>query len=299
LFKYSIVVITISVMNSIYNIVDIKLLIVGLLKIGYSDVDTQAISSIVSMWVPKIGNIIAALAIGMTSSIAPHIADDYTRGDLEAVKSKVNQAIEIILVIALPLAIGIAVFSDAVYSFFYGVNPHGPYILIFSAFFNVIVSAATVFSMSLQSMSKGRIVCIAIVSGILMNMALDVPLILLLNSFGWHPYVGVTLSSILAQILTITLLAAYMSKVCGISCSKGLGIFKKLALPLTALLLVCILMRIVWPPILERSLAEILQLAVYALLGMAVYFLLSEKTGVFERVFGKNLSELAHRLLKR
>lgn len=286
--KYCIVVIIISISSTLYNLIDMKLLLVGLHNIGFGDVDTQTISGISSTWIPKICNIITALTLGMTSSIAPNIADDFARCDYKGISAKVNQGIEMILFISVPLACGIILFSPQVYCFFYGQNAYGAAILRLAVVLNVISSLAVVLSMVMQSMKKGFTVCFALLVGIVLNLILDLPLIYLFNRIGWEPYLGATVASIIGETLTIALLIMSLEKSAEIPFSHSKRIAKKLIFPLLALIIAAFGFSLVWSPIEERSLLQAIQLAAYAAAGLAVYLLIASKTGILYGIFGES-----------
>lgn len=288
IFVYCISIVLVSVSTSIYSIVDMKLLLVGLHNIGFSSVDTQTVASIASTWIPKICMIVVALSMGLTNSIAPHMAESFSQGKMNEVGLKLNQGIGTILVVSTPMAVGIAMLSEPVYCLFYGESKFGADILAVSIILNVIASVVAVVSMAMQSIDCGKEVIIFTLVGVVTNAALDLPLIYLYSNIGLPPYLGATTASIIGEVVTLTLLLATLYRKHKLSYKPSVKIFAKILLPLLAMAAVVVGLKFVWPVIEERGLMLILQMAVFALAGAAVYGLLAYKMGAITDVIGED-----------
>lgn len=284
IFSYCATIIIVSVATSIYNLVDMKLLLVGLQDIGYSDEATQVIASIASSWIPKICMIIAALSIGMTSSIAPHMAASYAEGDLTGVNRKLNQALGTIVAISLPIAAGMILLASPVYCVFYGQSDYGARILQLALVLNVVASMTTVVSMAMQSMNRGKAVCGFTVVGIVINTALDLPLIYLFDAIGIPAYLGATVASICGQAVTLLLLLALLRRQLHFTYVPALRVLGRVLVPTALAVAAVFLLTLVWPVIETRGWLQLVQLGVFALVGAVIYLPLSFKLGALEEI---------------
>lgn len=280
IFANCLVVIIVSISMSVYNIVDMKLILVGLHNLGYSAKEAQLISSIISNWAPKICMVVIALSMGMTGSIAPYISDSYVNRDYKGVRYKIYQALSILMIITVPITAGMIVFSEPLYNIFYGGSPYGDKILAMSLMLNAIGSIATVISMIMQSMGMGKIVCIANVVGIFLNAVFDLPLIYLFNYLGIPPYLGALASSIISQILIIVILAYDLKRHVKFKFSKMRGLVRGIALPLCAMLILIFVFRQIWMVEGNSRIYQVFQLAVYGSFSGLAYFFLSYKLGL-------------------
>ncbi len=278
----------VSIASSVYNIVDTKLMLEGLKNVGYSDIDNQHISSLISSWVPRMTEVMGALALAMTSSIAPHISDSFARNDLKDVSNKINKGISILMLITIPMMIGMFVFAEPYFRIFYGYDKYGPSLFRINVVFNLIVCYTMVLSMSLQSLGKGRKVVFTTLLSIIVNMVLDLPLIYLLHYLGLPAYLGAGTSSIIAELLKLVLLLKYIHEAVDVSYNNSFEILKKEIIPLAAMSVVIVLLNIVLPPV-ESRLLLVLQLALYALCGMIVFLLLGLNNQMIYDVFGKDI----------
>ena len=288
IFTYCLSIVLVSVSVSLYNIIDMKLLLVGLKEVGYSDFNTQEITSNASTWVPKICMIVAALSMGLTNSIAPHMAESFAKGKMDEVKFKLNQGIGIILVVALPMAVGIAILSEPVYRIFYGFKDFGSSILAWAIVLNVISSIVAVVSMAMQSIDMGKHVVIFTLVGIVVNACMDLPFIYLFNYIGLEAYLGATAASILGELVTLALLLISFYKRHKLGFTPAFKILGKIIVPLLAMIAVVVLLHIIWPvPNLQRF-SIIPQLAVYGIAGASVYGVLAYLFGAITDVMDKD-----------
>lgn len=293
---YSVVVILISIASNVYFIVDMKLLLHGLHRIGYADTDAQTIASITSTWIPKITNIVTALALAMTSSIAPHIADDYAVRNYKGIQHKINQAFRVIILLALPMSVGLIGFADSIYCMFYGHNDFGTYILMVTSVVNIALTGANLLGMSLQSMNRGKIVCFATITGIVANASLDLPLIYLFNRIGFRPYLGAVWSSVIGQSLTCIILTAYLYKKTPVRYTEAMVTLRRAIPPLAVMSASVWLFRKVWPVVEQRGLLQVFQLLVAAVVCAGIFYL----TAFATRAMDKDVvRELIRERLKR
>ena len=288
IFTYCLSIVLVSVSVSLYNIVDMKLLLVGLKEVGYSDISTQTITSIASTWVPKICMIVAALSMGLTNSIAPHMAESFAQGKMDEVKFKLNQGIGIILVVAVPMATGIVVLAEPVFRIFYGFNVFGSKILAWAIVLNVISSIVAVVSMAMQSIDMGKHVVIFTLVGIVVNACMDLPFIYLFDYIGLEAYLGATAASILGEVVTLALLLISFYKRHKLGFTPAFKILGKIIVPLLAMIAVVVLLHFIWPvPNLQRF-SIIPQLAVYGIAGASVYGVLAYLFGAITDVMDKD-----------
>ncbi len=287
----------VSIASSVYNIVDTKLMLEGLRNVGYSDLVNQEISSLISSWVPKMTEAMGALAIAMTSSIAPHISDSYANRDIDGVSAKINKGISILILICIPLTVGIYVFAEPYFRLFYGFNRYGAPLLRINVLFNLVSCFTMVLSMALQSLDRGKKVIFIVLLSIILNTVMDLPLIYLFDRIGLPAYLGCGASSIIAEVFKIIFLLRFISHDVHISYRNSLNVLIKTILPLLAMTVTIVILKMVWPPVDSRVLL-LFQLMIYALAGVIVYGLLGLKNGVIQEVLGSEKLDALLRKLK-
>ena len=288
LIRISVPIIFVSLTYSIYSVVDMKLILVGLHDLRYGDEDAQVIASIASTWAPRICMIITALPMGIVSSIAPFMAESNTVKDSRAVTARLNQALGVLLLISVPLSAGMILLSEPTYRLFYGANEYGGGILALLILVNVIGGISTVMSTTMQSVGRGKSVCVTIFTGILLNAALDLPLIHLFSRIGLPAYLGAAAASIIGQSVTVLMQTLSLKKSHGFSVRPVLRHLVHIAAATAAMLLTVFLLKLLWPVTPGGRLLLTLQLLVFALVGGLIYFIVIYVLQTAEQILGRS-----------
>ena len=242
--SYCIPLIIISVVDNLYTIVDVKLIIKGLNMVGYSAIESEMMSGIVSTWAPKICTIIVAIAIALTTNIIPHVTSSFIKKDMKEVNRRFNQAISTMLLITIPMALMLLLLSNEGYFIFYGKSNYGPLILKVSAISHVFFGIWSVINTCLQSMRKFKVVYINSVAGLVSNAILDIPLILLFDKIGLPAYIATIVSTCIGYFISITIALVYLKKNMNFSYKISIETIKKMILPITCLFVPILLSKI-------------------------------------------------------
>lgn len=288
IFKYSIPIIIVSVATDIYSLTDMTLVVRTSYKLGYTAKEAELIASIISTWAPKICMIINAVAIGMGTSLIPHMVSSYTKKDYTSSNKRFNEALRIIIVSTLPLAVGLAFLSGPVYTLFYGNNTYGTLILRYTSISSFFASIYIVISLSLQSLNKFKTVYVSSIMGFLINALLDVPLMHLFNLMGLEAFYGAILATILGYVFSYIYSLTSLKKSMNFNYSETLDTIKKVFLPITSMFIVLVILNLFVKLPTNGIMRMCLVLGLYTLLGAFVYLGISYKTGLLYEVFGKD-----------
>lgn len=288
IFKYSIPIIIVSVATDIYSLTDMTLVVRTSYKLGYTAKEAELIASIISTWAPKICMIINAVAIGMGTSLIPHMVSSYTKKDYTSSNKRFNEALRIIIVSTLPLAVGLAFLSEPVYTLFYGNNTYGTLILRYTSISSFFASIYIVISLSLQSLNKFKTVYVSSIMGFLINALLDVPLMHLFNLMGLEAFYGAILATILGYVFSYIYSLTSLKRSMNFNYSETLDTIKKVFLPITLMFIVLVILNLFVKLPTNGIMRMCLVLGLYTLLGAFVYLGISYKTGLLYEVFGKD-----------
>ena len=286
--KYSIPLIIVSVATDIYSLTDMTLVVRTSYKLGYTAKEAELIASIISTWAPKICMIINAVAIGMGASLIPHMVSSYTKKDYTSSNKRFNEALRIIIVSTLPLAVGLAFLSGPVYTLFYGNNTYGTLILRYTSISSFFASIYIVISLSLQSLNKFKTVYVSSIMGFLINALLDVPLMHLFNLMGLEAFYGAILATILGYVFSYIYSLTSLKKSMNFNYSETLDTIKKVFLPIISMFIVLVILNLFVKLPTNGIMRMCLVLGLYTLLGAFVYLSISYKTGLLYEVFGKD-----------
>lgn len=298
IFSYALPLIIVSIATDIYSLTDMTLVLKASYKLGYTGSESELISSIISTWTPKICMIINAVAIGLSTSLIPHMVSSFVKKDMAEANKKFNQAISIIIVSTLPLSVGIAYLSRPIYTLFYGYSLYGTLILRYTAFQALFASIYIVISMALQSLNMFKVVYKSTILGFLTNAILDVPLMYLMKKLGTHAFYGAIIATILGYILSYTISLSSLKKQLGFSFKGIVDTIKKSMLPILSMTCVLILINLFLKLNVSGSIKIFMTCLVYALVGGFVYLSISYKIGLLESVFEKEFIDKIFKKLK-
>lgn len=278
--------IIVAISSNIYDITDMKLIIVGLSSLdGFTADDSEVIASIIATWGPKICVLITSLAMGLTSSMIPHMVDCFVKNDRSGVNRRFNQAVGTILVLAVPMAVGMCLLSHPLYYVFYGESRFGPTLMRVLPFLRIFESISMVASMCLQSIGLAKVVCFTSVTGLLINAACDVPFIYLCNAIGLPAYWGAGFSSMLGYTVSIAAVLILLKKKYGLKYMSLLNTLLKVIMGLIPMIaVVLILMNVL--PFTGGRLIQFILMAVVAVAGAVVYGIVTYKNKAIRDVFG-------------
>ena len=285
--RYSIPIIVVAITQNIYEITDMKLIIKGLYMIGYSAEKSEYLASIVVTWTPKICMIINALATGLCTSVIPFIVTSYTEKNYTELNRKFNQAINIILAVSIPLSIFIIIFSDEEYRIFYGPSVEGKYILCVMAVTSIFFSLQLVMNMILQGMKNFKMVYINTVTGIVINIILDIPLILLLNKTPVPPYLGSLFATMIGLFISEMIVAMYLKKKYSFHYRNIIATLFKTIFGTAIMAIVVYLLKEYLFTTLVNRLLLIVELGLIGVLGVGAFLLIAYKTKLMDEVLGE------------
>lgn len=284
--SYCIPLIIISVVDNLYTIVDVKLIIKGLNMVGYSAIESEMMSGIVSTWAPKICTIIVAIAIALTTNIIPHVTSSFIKKDMKEVNRRFNQAISTMLLITIPMALMLLLLSNEGYFIFYGKSNYGPLILKVSAISHVFFGIWSVINTCLQSMRKFKVVYINSVAGLVSNAILDIPLILLFDKIGLPAYIATIVSTCIGYFISITIALVYLKKNMNFSYKISIETIKKMILPITCLFAPILLSKI-FIKYDYSYLTSFVSLFIHGMYGVIIYLVISYKNGLLVDTLGR------------
>ena len=295
IFTYSIPIIMIAIVNDLYTLVDIKLIVKGLNMVGYSAINAQTISSVVSTWAPKICTIMIAISMALTTNIIPHVTSSYIKKDFKDVNRRINQALSTMLIITLPMCALLFLLSDEAYYIFYGSSNYGGFILKFSSLVHIFFGLWSVLNSSLQSMRKFKVIFLNSVIGLGCNALLDIPLILLFHNIGIPEYIATVISTCIGFIISISIVLIYLNRNMKFNYKDTVKLFAKLILPIIIVIVPIIIAKHYLVFDLTKIYAFI-SLLVYGLYGVIVYLLITYKNGALNTVFGE---EMVNNILRK
>lgn len=286
--QYAIPVVIVSIAFTIYNNVDMILILRTMDYLGMDASEVEFIATGISTWAPKISIVVTSVALGLSASLIPNMVQSFTLKNYDDVNHKFNKSLQIILFISLPMCVGISLLASSIWTVFYGYNGIGSNILSIAIFAPLFSNLYTVANNTLQSMNKFKWVYISSITGIILNALLDVPFMLLFDFIGIPAYFGATVATIVGFTSTLLIAMWYLKKEYHFHYQDTKRTLGKIILPLATMIVVVLLMKLFVPINYDSRFACIIYIAVIACVGALSYFIVSHKMGLMDEILGKN-----------
>lgn len=285
---YAIPFVMIDLFRSIYNSVDVITLVKSLVNnFGYLTKDAETVMSVISTWGLKLNMIIISVVSGIMTSLIPNLTSSFVSGDMKDVNKKINQTLQIILCISLPMTIGLSFITTPVWNVFYGMSTYGEITyryLVFVAFATTLFTATTT---TMQLLKEYKMVFFTLIIGLLIKSALNIPLMYLFNNLGIYPFYGAITATILGFVTSAIISTIHIKRKFNIDYKTTMLEAKNIIFGVILMLAVMFAMTYIIPLKVKGRLLSFVIAVIYALIGGSVYLIYTYKTKTLENVFGK------------
>jgi O-antigen/teichoic acid export membrane protein len=291
IFKYSIPVVFVGLGSSLFQLVDMLTFNRAMISIGLSAV-TDSYFTMLNFLTHKIVMIPVMLATGFSMAIIPTMTKFYTQNKMLEVREAMDKTYQVLLFITVPAAVGISILAKDLYHFFYSQSEMGTQVLGHYAPLAILFALFTVTAAILQGVDYQRWVMFSLLTGVLVKTVLNIPLIklwsvdgaIVATALGYGVTIGINLwvinkvtnyktKVVTRRILLIVLLTVVM----------GLAVWgTNMALYAIA-------------PADSKGRA-LLYAMVCAVVGVAVYGVISYKLGLAQLLLGDKLEKIARKL---
>ena len=285
--SYAIPFIIINLTVNVYNTVDMTLILQTLAKLGYDGATSEFIAGVVTTWGYKLNMIVNSFATGLSISLIPSIVACFSLKKYHQLNGIFNKALQIVLFISIPAAVGLSFLAHPVWVTFYGLNEYGPIVFkmtiltsIFCNFYMISIQAA-------QSLSLYKKVYIGVIAGFVTNALLDVPMMYLCNFIGIPPYYGASFATIIGYIIAIVIILLEIKKIEEISYKDTWKTLSKILFAIVIMLIVLFIMQLFIDIYTTTRFSSIIVIAIYSIVGASIYLYLTYKMGIITKLFSK------------
>ena len=278
--------IIINIANSLYQTTDMILLNRGLYTIGFKDTDIETISSIFTTWGSKLNTIITSFATGIAISLIPTLAKNNIKGDTKGINDKFNKILQVFFYIILPLAIFMSIFANSIWQVFYGPSKFGPVIFQFSVIVASIDALYIMICNGLQGLNESKLIYISVITGLLLNLILDVPLMLLFNKLNIYPYYGAITATLIGYLVSLTIPLVALKIKINLNYSNTLKKLPKLFLVYALMIFLSLLYRGIIINV-ESRIMLIPLIGIIGIILIVLYYFLNKKE--IEEMLGKSI----------
>ncbi len=298
---YAVPFILIEMFRSIFNSVDVMMLVKTLVNTyGFATSDAETVMSVISTWGLKLNMIIISIVAGLMTSLIPSLTKSIVKKNKKEINKMVNQTLQVILSIALPMTLGLSFLTTPVWNVFYGASTYGiaTYrLLVFVAFSTTIFSACLTIT---QLMKEYKYVVIGLILGFVTKVSLNLPMMALFNKLGIYPFYGAIATTILGFGLSSLFCLILVIKKHNLNIMSTFKELGNIIVGVILMLGVMFIMRMFIPLYVENRILSMAVAVLYAAVGGSVYLLYMIKTKTFERILGESiLKKIKDKLQKK
>lgn len=278
--KYSIPFIIISIIYNLYNIVDMILIsrtMGDILKSSGEDI--EAAISIFTTWGIKINSILLAVTTGITTSLIPNIVSSFTKGDKADVDDKFNKTLQCLFLVIVPATIFLSLLSEPVWTMFYGHNEYGAYVYKLFVVGGLLGGINSVIVNTLQGLNKYKLVIFCVLTGLLLNTILDVPLMLLMNKLNIEVSYGAIIAAMIGYGTSAIMALIVLNKKYNFSFVETAKKLPSYIISWTVFALVIIILKLFIPTNLTSRLMQLPILFAYGIVSFTIYLAINHFFG--------------------
>lgn len=286
---YALPFIAIDLINSLYSMVDTLTVVKTMTNLGYNAIDTETTIGVISSWATKLNMIIISIALGLNMSLIPNITSSYVKRDMKDVTKKINQALQMLVFIVIPMTIGIHFLSRPVWISFYGYDNLSIEIFKLFIFQALTFSFYSVLINITQALNARRLTITTLVTTFLIKVILNVPFMNLFAKIHIPVYYAPTVVTLLSQLIGIGFLLYMINKKFKVSYTLSLNNIGKSIVSVMIMYMVLLIINLFVPIDSINRFGSILEIIVFAIIGAVVYFICTFKSGVIDEIFGKDM----------
>ena len=283
---YALPFIVIDLVKSAYALVDTMTVVRTLDSLGKSASYAETTLGVITTWGTKLNMIVISISLGMVVSLIPNIASSYVKKDMIDVNKKVNQSLQVLLLITLPMVVGISFLAYPLWNVFYGYDILSINIFKYFIFQALFFSFFTVLINLMQTLNNTKVTFIALLTSFIGKVILNIPFMHLCKYINIPLYLGPIMVTLITQGMAIMYIIYILKRDYKIKLKETLKVFIKIIIATLIMLLVLLLMKnfINFENI--SRLISILYICIYALVGIIIYGLIMIKTKLLNQVLG-------------
>ena len=283
---YAMPFVVISLLETLFVNIDIFTVVKGLVSLGYSTKISENVISVISTWGSKLNMIVMAVSTGIITSLIPTIASSYAVKNIREVNSKINQALQILCLVIIPLSVGICFMSKAVWTVFYGYNELNSSIFSLLILSQIPLAICSVLVNTNQAMTNTKATVTALVGGLAFKIIFNVPMMHLFNNIGLEAYYAtITLNIIIDIIESIYLMYRIKAKT-NISFTKFLRTLIKIILCTIIMVLGLSSLNLIISNYSINRFISIIYIIIYGIIGSMLYLFMAYKSNTLTEIVG-------------
>lgn len=293
---YALPFVFLDLIKSAYNMVDTFTIVSTMVNLGYSDI-AEICVGVMTNWGSKLNVIVISLSLGITVSLIPNIASSFIKNNFKDISLKINQTLQVVMFMGLPLTIGIHFLAQPIWVIFYQYNEVSITIFKFFIFQALTFSIFSLLITIFQTMNNYKMSLGTLITAFSLKAFLNVPMMNLFDYMGLPPYYAPNALTLTIHIVLIAFMLSVLVKKYKFAYKENLKNYIKIIMTSLIMLLFLMIINLFIPIEGTTKLKALLELIIFGSIGAFVYILVVFKTDLIYSVFGKTfLNKISSKL---
>ena len=284
---YAMPFVIISLLQSIYVLVDVFTVVKGLVGLGYTTAISENVVSVIQTWGSKLNMIVMSISTGIITSLIPTIASAWAVRNMKEVNGKITQALQTLFLVTIPLSVGISFMAPAVWTVFYGYDELNSSIFQLLILSQIPLSICSVMVNTNQTMNNTKATITALGGSLIFKILLNVPFMHLFNFLGLEAYFATISLNILIDLSASIYLLYKVKKETDISYLRTFRTLIKVIMCTLIMVLGLSIMRLFIPSYSLSRFGSALYIILYGVVGIILYFFVAYKSNTISDIVGK------------
>ena len=194
-----------------------------------------------------------------------------------AVNNNFNKCLKIILLIVAPLAIYLSCMSQSLWDVFYGSSEYGSKIIKYTIIVTIFDCLYMVINSLLQSLNKSKLIYVSVITGLLTNLILDIPLMYLFAKLNLPAYYGAITATLLGFLLSNSISIIYLNKEMHLNYRDTIKAIPRFILSVIVLIVMFKGFKMILPIDNPSRMVQVFNLAITGIVCGIVYLLINFK----------------------
>lgn len=290
LIAYALPISLVGLAIPLYQMIDLFTFNDAMMAAGFTQPEAIAYFGAYGQAVHKLVLIPVTIATAMSLTIIPTVTAAFTTGDDSKLQGQITQIFQVIFFFTVPAAIGLMVLAAPAYGTLYSIEDvHiGAPILQFYAPVAILFSVFAVTAALLQGLNRQKIAVLALLIGILTKLVLNTALI------TWFGAIGAPMATAIGYALAIVLMLWAVAEFARFDFTSVWKRFVLITLFSAVMAVGVLIIRFLLEALtgMDGKWDYVLVTSVSVTIGVAIYFGLTMKTGLAQRVLGSRINRL-------
>ena len=284
---YAMPFVVISLLQSVYVLVDVFTVVKGLVGLGYTTAISENVVSVIQTWGSKLNMIVMSISTGIITSLIPTIASAYAVRNMKEVNGKITQALQTLFLVTIPLSVGISFMSSAVWTVFYGYDELNSSIFKLLILSQIPLSVCSVMVNTNQTMNNTKATVTALGGSLIFKILLNVPFMHLFNVLGLESYYATITLNILIDTTASIYLLHKVKKETNINYLRMIRTLIKVIMCTAIMVLGLSILNLFIPSYSVSRMGSILYIILYGVIGVIIYFFVAYKSNTISDIVGQ------------